>query len=86
MTDHVSTVFAAAMDKRRFAAGLTDDSCSMTSALRTHICAGRLLRWFITRAEDVFARIAAMVDKRRGTEASRSVTSALWADLWCRLW
>ena len=82
--DHVSTVLAAAMDERRFA-GLTDESCSMTSALRTHGCAGRLLRWFITRAEDVFARIAAMVERRRGTEPSRSVTSALRADL-CRLW
>lgn len=88
-TEHVPTRFATSVDEW-LVTGLSDYSRSVTSALRTHACrlrwnAGRLLRLFLTRAEDVFTRIAAMVNKRRRTEPSRSMTSTFWAHVWCSL-
>ena len=81
----MTTVFAAAVNERRVAR-LSDYPRSVTAALwtrrRFRWNAGRLLRSFVTRAEDVFARIAAMVDDWHSTERSRSVIAAFRAEVW----
>ena len=85
-TEHLFTRFATPVDEWRDAR-LSDYSRSVTSARGTHVCrrrwnGGRLFRSFFTRAEDVFTPIAAMVNKWRRTEPSRSVTAAFRADVW----
>jgi len=68
-------------------AGLSDDSRAVISALgtdgwRLRGNTGRSLRSFVTRAENVFTRLAAIGNNVGRTEPSRSVTPALWARLW----
>jgi hypothetical protein len=80
------TRLATPVDECR-GAGLSDDSRAVISALGTDVwrlqwITGRSLRSFVTRAKDVFTRLAAIADKAVRTEPSRSVTPALWARLW----
>jgi hypothetical protein len=80
------TRLATPVDECR-GAGLSDDSRAVISALGTDVwrlqwITGRSLRSFVTRAENVFTRLAAIADKVVRTEPLRSVTPALWARLW----
>jgi hypothetical protein len=82
---HMPTRLATPVDECR-GARLADDSRAVISALGTDAWRlqwnmRRSLSSFVTRAENVFTRLAAIVDRVGRTEPSRSVTPALWARL-----
>jgi hypothetical protein len=79
---HVPTCLATPVNDRGVA-GLSDDSRSVLSAPGTDVRRrrnwGPWRRSVFTGTEDVFTRIAAMVNGSVGTEPSGPVTPALWA-------
>ena len=82
---HMPTRLATPVDQCRVA-GLSDNSRAVLSAFGTNVWglrwnAGRWLPVFVTRAKNVFTRLAAIVNKVSRSEPSRSVTPALWARL-----